>query len=357
MKILNLSLIFFKNHKELKWAIDADILGISGLNGAGKTNVLDAIYYLCTGKSYFAATDVQSIKDEEPVAGIISSIDNNKGAEVNEVKVKFKRGSRKSIEQNGVLYSKITQYLGTYYAVVIAPGDIALVYGANEVRRNFVNQVLSQTNKTYLDDLLKYNKLLDHRNKLLKQDQMDGGVLDAIDSQMAPIAERIYIERKSFLEKFIPIFQHKYLELAEEKEQVNLVYVSQLENANYLELVKNSRRKDIAVQRSFVGIHKDELDLQLNDFVLKKYGSQGQIKSTLIALKLAEYEYVSSILGFLPVLLLDDIFEKIDDNRAKVLTQLIKKGNFGQVFVTDTNADRVEQFCKAIDKRYQLLKL
>lgn len=354
MKIHNLSLVFFKNHTELKWDIDADILGISGLNGAGKTNVLDAIYYLSTGKSYFATTDVQSIKDDEPVAGIIASVDNK---ELNEVKVKFKRGSRKTIEQNGVPYAKITNYLGTYYSVVIAPGDIALVYGTNEVRRTFVNQILSQTNRLYLEDLLKYNKLLEHRNKLLKQEYIDEGVLDAIDVQMAPLAERIFSERKVFLEKFIPIFQQKYLELAEEKEHVNLEYVSQLENAKYLDLVKQSKRKDMAVQRSFVGIHKDELDLQLNDFILKKFGSQGQIKSTLIALKLAEYEYVGSVLGFLPFLLLDDIFEKIDDNRAKVLTQLIKKGNFGQVFVTDTNAERVEQFCNSIGKKYQLLKL
>jgi len=351
LKIHNLSLIFFKNHTELKWAIDADVIGIDGLNGRGKTNVLDAIYYLCTGKSYFSATDVQCITTEEVAAGILATIEN---ANRDEVKIKFKKGSRKTIEKNGVPQKKVTDYLGNYYAVVIAPGDIALVYGPNESRRLFVNQVLSQSNKPYLEAIVKYNKLIEHRNRHLKQEQIDDDLIAALDVQIAPLAQFIFSERKFFLEQFIPVFQEKYLALADKEETVSLTYQSQLENNSYTELVQLHKRKDIAVQRSFSGIHKDELEISLNELSLKKYGSQGQIKSALIALKLAEYEYISNKLGFLPFLLLDDIFEKIDDKRALVLTRLIKKGNFGQVFITDTNAARVEHFCQAIEKTYQL---
>ncbi len=351
MKIHNLLLVFFKNHAELKWLIDADVVGIDGLNGQGKTNVLDAIYYLCTGKSYFSGTDIQCIHNEEPAAGIVASIENG---DLDEVKIRFKRGSRKTIEKNGVAQKKVMDYLGSYYAVVIAPGDIALVYGANETRRTFVNQILSQSNKPYLEALVKYNKLIEHRNKHLKEDNIDEDLIAALDKQIAPFAQFIYDSRKLFLEQFIPVFQTKYKALADNKEQISLIYESQLHHTSYLELVKLNKRKDAVVQRSFSGIHKDELEISLNEMNLKKFGSQGQIKSALIALKLAEYEYISQKLGFMPFLLLDDIFEKIDDKRALVLTQLIKKGNFGQVFITDTNAERIEAFCIAIDKKYQL---
>jgi DNA replication and repair protein RecF len=351
LKIHNLLLVFFKNHAQLKWAIDAEVVGIDGLNGRGKTNVLDAIYYICTGKSYFSATDVQCIANEELAAGIVASIGHG---DLDEVKIKFKRGSRKTIEKNGVAQKKVMDYLGSYYAVVIAPGDIALVYGANEIRRSFVNQILSQSNKPYLEALVKYNKLIEHRNKHLKEDDIDEDLIAALDKQIAPFAQLIYDSRKLFLEQFIPVFQTKYNALADNKEQISLIYESQLHHTSYQELVKLNRRKDAAVQRSFSGIHKDELEISLNEMSLKKFGSQGQIKSALIALKLAEYEYISQKLGFMPFLLLDDIFEKIDDKRALVLTQLIKKGNFGQVFITDTNAERIEAFCVAIDKKYQL---
>ena len=354
LKVQKLSLIFFKNHSEFKLQTNHDVIAIAGLNGVGKTTVLDALHFLCLGKSYFSGTDVQCIQTDEPQAGIISTI--NDGEEV-QLKVKFKRGGRKVMEKNNVPYKKITEHIGQYLAVVIAPGDIELVYGTNEKRRSFINQILSQVDRGHLLDLVKYNKLIEHRNKHLKQDYVDMALLQTLDMQIAPLAQDIYAKRKAFLEEFSPTFEAKYHLLSGEKEKVKLLYSSQLEHNTYDELVTLNRNKDLAVHRSFSGIHKDEVEMEIGDFSLKKYGSQGQIKSALIALKLAEYEYLRSKKDILPLLLLDDIFEKIDEERAQVLTQLIKNDNFGQIFITDTNEERLSAFCKEIGKPHTTVVL
>lgn len=354
LKVQKLSLIFFKNHSEFKLQTDHDVIAIAGLNGVGKTTVLDALHFLCLGKSYFSTTDVQCIQTAEPQAGIIATLSD--GGEV-QLKVKFKRGGRKVMEKNGVPYKKITEHIGQYLAVVIAPGDIELVYGANEKRRSFLNQILSQVDAGHLQSLVKYNRLIEHRNKHLKQDHVDLALLQTLDMQVAPLAQGIYEKRKAFLDEFSPTFEEKYHLLSGEKEKVKLLYTSQLEYNTYDELVAMNRNKDLVVHRSFSGIHKDELEIEIGDFSLKKYGSQGQIKSALIALKLAEYEYLRSEKNVLPLLLLDDIFEKIDEERAQVLTQLIKNDNFGQIFITDTNEERLTAFCKEIGKPHTTIVL
>jgi|TARA_B110000902_G_C14289445_1_gene580256 DNA replication and repair protein RecF len=354
LKVQKLSLVFFKNHSDFRLETNEDVVAIAGLNGVGKTTVLDAIHFLCLGKSYFSATDVQCIQNDELQAGILATLSADEDVDL---KVKFKRGGRKVIEKNSVPYKKLTEHIGHYTAVVIAPGDIELVYGANEVRRSFINQVLSQVDREHLMDLMKYNKLLEHRNKHLKQDIVDHALLQVLDDQIAPLAHAIYSKRKVFLADFSTSFEEQYFKLSGDKERVKLHYVSQLANHTYLDLVQRNKSKDVAVQRSFSGIHKDEIDLQIGDFALKKYGSQGQIKSALIALKLAAYAYLSKEKNKLPFLLLDDIFEKIDDERARVLTQLIKNDNFGQIFITDTNEERLKAFCEEIGKSYKTIVL
>ncbi|MBT8327196.1 MAG: AAA family ATPase, partial [Bacteroidia bacterium] len=194
MKIKKLSLVHFKNHHDFQIDIDKDIVAIAGLNGVGKTTVLDAIHFLCVGKSYFSGTDVQCINTEENVAGILATLIND---EETDVKIKFKRGSRKRIERNGALY-KVLDHIGHYFSVVIAPGDIELIYGSNDIRRSFIDQILSQTNHNYLLQLLKYKKLLEHRNKHLKQEVVDHALLETLDDQMSPLAQNIYLERKVF---------------------------------------------------------------------------------------------------------------------------------------------------------------
>ncbi|PCJ66514.1 MAG: DNA replication and repair protein RecF [Bacteroidetes bacterium] len=354
MKVQKLALIFFKNHSDFKLECQEDVVAIAGLNGVGKTTILDAIHYLCLGKSYFSSTDVQCIQTEELQAGIIAKL---VGDEDVSLKVKFKRGGRKVIEKNGVAYKRVLEHIGQFLAVVIAPGDIELVYGSNETRRSFINQILSQVDRKHLLDLMKYNKLIEHRNKHLKQESVDTALLLALDEQIAPLALSIYTKRKEFLEEFCPVFEAKYHQLSGEKESVRLMYTSQLDHSSYMDLVDVNRNKDLAIQRSFVGIHRDELDIEIGDLSLRKFGSQGQVKSGLIALKLAEYEYLQKTCDKNPFLLLDDIFEKIDEERAQVLTQIIKNDNFGQIFITDTNQDRLNQFCVAIGKSYKLITL
>ncbi len=334
--------------------MNEDVVAISGLNGVGKTSILDALYFLCVGKSYFSGTDVQCINNNEEIAGIRARVFKDEDIEL---KIKFKRGARKVIEQNGVVCKKVLDYIGQFFAVVIAPGDIELIYGSNETRRGFVNQILSQTNTDYLKSLVRYNKLIEQRNRHLKQDIVDNDLLNTFDGQIAPLAKALFKAREEFMFNFSDVFKKKYFELAGEKENVKLTYVSQLSDQSYLDLAANNRAKDLAVQRSFTGVHKDEILVELDQMLLKRFGSQGQIKSALIALKLAEYEYVSKVKKVKPFLLLDDIFEKIDEDRATILTQIIKRGNFGQIFITDTNEDRLNRFCLSIGKSHQTITL
>jgi DNA replication and repair protein RecF len=206
-------------------------------------------------------------------------------------------------------------------------------------------------------DLMTYNKLLDHRNKHLKQDMIDDALIQTLDTQIAPLAQAIYAKRETFLSEFSAVFANEYHRISGERERIILHYTSQLQSNSYLDVAAHCRSKDMILQRSNGGIHKDELELELGGLNLRKYGSQGQIKSSLIALKLAEYKYLQKHTSKNPFLLLDDIFEKIDEERAQVLTQIIKNDNFGQIFITDTNEHRLTAFCEAIGKPYTTLLL
>jgi DNA replication and repair protein RecF len=355
LKFNKLVLVNFKNHTSFKTELSENVVAISGLNGKGKTNVLDAINLLCMGKPYFASTDVQCIHNELNEAGVIATVTQDE--EIEELKIKLKRGSRKRIEQNGVVKSKLQDYIGQFVAVTIAPQDIELIYGANQIRRNFIDRILSQTNKKYLANIVAYKKLLEHRNSLLKDENVNLELLAVLDTQIAPLCDSIFGERRSFLKNFSEDFKTQYQQLSGKREEATFTYVSQLSNHSYDDLVKVNRAKDLAVKRSFSGIHKDEIELELDGVNLKKFGSQGQIKSALISIKLAEYHYLTETKGIKPLLLLDDIFEKIDDERAKVLTDIIKKDNFGQLFITDTNEERIVAFCEAIGKPFKHIKL
>ena len=343
LKVHKLILISFKNHSDFRLEMNEDVIAIAGLNGVGKTSVLDAIHFLCIGKSYFSATDLQCIQEGEIQSGVLATIATS---EKIELKVKLKRGGRKVIERNGVPYRKVTDHIGEFMAVTIAPGDIELIYGSNTVRRSFINQILCQVDANHLAELIKYNKLIEHRNKHLKEDTVDLALIHTLDFQIAPLAASIYARRSEFLKEFSAVYAEKYHLLSGEKEIASLQYVSQLEHNTYAELVAMNQRKDIVVQRSFSGIHKDELELNIGDFPLKKYGSQGQIKTSLIALKIAEFTYLQKATGKTPFLLLDDIFDKLDDNRVGALMKLVSEDHFGQIFITDANLHRVPDLFK-----------
>ncbi len=354
MKLEALKLYQFKNHSSAEYAFHKRLVAFSGLNGKGKTNALDAICFLCQAKSYFSSTDAQCIQKSKDEAGIIGRF---AAEEKIEIAVKLRKAKKKEITKNGKAYSSLSDHLGQFFAVVIAPGDIYLIYGDNSDRRRFVDKILSQVDRSYLKALLKYNRLLAQRNQHLKSNLIDHHLLDSLDIQMQADADLIFAKRLAFVNEFAAEVNQFYNSLSTESEESALKYKSQLQDQNFIDLTAGTRHKDIQLRRSTAGIHKDELDIFLNGHVLKRFGSQGQIKSFLISLKLAEFKYYQKKTSIMPFLLLDDIFEKIDDNRAKALTGIIKSGNFGQLFVTDTQAARLRLFCEQIDPDFQLITL
>lgn len=296
LKVHKLILISFKNHSDFRLEMNEDVIAIAGLNGVGKTSVLDAIHFYVLGSLTFL---LQTYSVYKKGNSIRCASDYSYLRKI-ELKVKLKRGGRKVIERNGVPYRKVTDHIGEFMAVTIAPGDIELIYGSNTVRRSFINQILCQVDANHLAELIKYNKLIEHRNKHLKEDTVDLALIHTLDFQIAPLAASIYARRSEFLKEFSAVYAEKYHLLSGEKEIASLQYMSQLEHNTYAELVAMNQRKDIVVQRSFSGIHKDELELNIGDFPLKKYGSQGQIKTSLIALKIAEFTYLQKATGKTP---------------------------------------------------------
>lgn len=354
MRLSTLKLYNFKNHAEKSLETSNKIVGIWGNNGVGKSNILDAISFLTIGKSYFSSTDMQCIHHDSDLSGIKGVFFDKQEVDI---KIKLQKGKRKVISKNDKPYGKIAEHVGNFLSVMIAPGDIQIIYGSNDVRRSFVDQIICQYDVAYIEALMKYNKLITHRNAEIKSEFPNDGVIQSLDIQIAPLANAIYWKRVKFFEDFKPILASEYRKISDESDELQLFYESQLASKSYEELIKENRAKDFALKRSTVGIHKDEIEMQLDGVSLKTFGSQGQIKSSLIALKIAGFEILKANCKKTPILLLDDIFEKIDENRAHQLTQIIKNGQFDQIFITDTHKERLEYFCSAITKDYKLIHL
>ena len=316
-----------------------------GNNGVGKTNLLDAIYYLSFCKSHFNSIDNQNIKHETDffmLNGKYLFAENE-----TEISCACKRRQRKIFKCNKKEYEKLADHIGLLPLVLISPADIALIAEGSDERRKFVDGVISQYNKLYLNKLIAYNNALLQRNSLLKNEKTDDTLLDVLDEQMAENGKFIFEERQKFLEKFVPVFQEFYNKIAVENEQVMLNYVSQhKETENILEKIKSARQRDKILGFSTVGIHKDDLEFLLCDFGIKKFGSQGQCKTFVIALKLAQFAFLAQINGFSPVLLLDDIFDKLDAYRVEKIVELVGGQLFGQIFITDTNRKHLDEILK-----------
>jgi len=273
----------------------------------------------------------------------------------------LKRGQKKVLKRNGKSYDKFSEHIGQIPLVIISPADRDLVTDGSDTRRKFIDGVISQQNKSYLQDLISYNKVLSQRNALLKyfaaNRTFDALNLSVYDEQLSNYATKIYEVRKSFLEGFIPIFNKKYQVISGDKECVNLKYKSQLHDFSITELLQKSLEKDKVLQYTTSGIHKDDLSFEIEDFPIKKFGSQGQQKSYLIALKLAQFEFIKQQSNVIPILLLDDIFDKLDENRVSQIISLVNNDEFGQIFITDTHSDRTENIVKQSNKPYQIFKL
>lgn len=359
MFLKELSLTNYKNFESLRFSFDTKIICFVGLNGVGKTNILDSIYHLSYTKSYFNPIPSQNIKHGETfffISGKYMIHDKEEN-----ILVSLKKGDKKIIKRNNKLYKKFSDHIGKIPLVLISPDDRNLIIEGSETRRKFIDGIISQTDKEYLNNLIDYNKTLKQRNALLKMfyDNSENirKTIDIYDRQLSSDAQKIYDKRREFLNEFIPIFKSRYKELSNDKENVEIKHSSDISpDQNLYKLLKNSLEKDLRFQYTTKGIHKDDLNLNLDNFPIKKYGSQGQQKTFLIAMKLAQFDYLSK-LDSKPILLLDDIFDKLDDTRVKQIINLVNQEKFNQIFISDTNKTRSENIIKKVNKSYKIFEI
>ena len=359
MFLKELSLTNYKNFESLKFSFDTKIICFVGLNGVGKTNILDSIYHLSYTKSYFNPIPSQNIKHGETFFFISGKymIDDKE----ENILVSLKKGDKKIIKRNNKLYKKFSDHIGKIPLVLISPDDRNLIIEGSETRRKFIDGIISQTDKEYLNNLIDYNKTLKQRNALLKMfyDNSESirKTIDIYDKQLSSDAQKIYEKRREFLNEFIPIFKSRYKELSNDKENVEIKHSSDIsQDKNLYKLLKNSLEIDLRFQYTTKGIHIDDLNLNLDSFPIKKYGSQGQQKTFLIAMKLAQFDYLSK-LDSKPILLLDDIFDKLDDTRVKQIINLVNQEKFNQIFISDTNKTRSENIIKKVNKSYKIFEI
>lgn len=349
MQLLSLKAEYFKNYEAVSLQFCGGINCFAGPNGAGKTNLLDAIYVLCNGKSYFNLTDQQLIKAGEMYFSVRGNF--LRLGEEEDILCALMRGKKKGIKRNDIAYEKLVHHYGEFPAVIVAPDDIELIMGGSEERRRWLDSTLSLLDRDYLLSLMRYEKVLQQRNAELKnlnqQESPQKSLLEVYDAMLVPLAEEIYRKRKAFMQDFLPFFDqiHKYI--SQENEVVQLVYESDLHQQTLAELLDKNFRREVYLQRTGSGTHKDDLVFLLNDTPLKKFGSQGQQKTFLLSLKMAQYQYVAERKGFPPLLLLDDVCERLDEQRLQTLFTLIQQPGFGQVFVTDSSLTRLQNFLGA----------
>ncbi|MES2425546.1 MAG: DNA replication/repair protein RecF [Bacteroidota bacterium] len=359
MYLKQLSVINFKNYEEAELSFSEGVNAFLGNNGAGKTNLLDAIHYLSLCKSYFNPIDSQQIKQGTDFFIITGAFSKNEQTEA--VACSVKRNQKKQFKRNKKDYQRLADHIGLLPLVMVSPYDISIIIEGSEERRKFIDNVISQTDNSYLDELITYNKVLANRNAFLKRiadtGRYDPGLLEVLDEQLMVSGNRIFEKRRAFMEVFTPVFNKHYKFLSDDAEQVALVYESQLLQENFSTLLRKNVEKDRVLERTTAGIHKDELQFAVHGMPMKKFGSQGQQKSFLIALKLAQYSFLDQQKGFKPLLLLDDIFDKLDDLRVTKLMKMVSNNNFGQVFITDTNDARVSNIFEGMQVPIRIFKV
>jgi DNA replication and repair protein RecF len=346
MQLISLHLVHFKNIGQLDLELSPVVNCFLGNNGEGKTSILDAIYYLSYTKSYFNSIDYQNIQFEQPFFVVQGIFD--KTGELSNVYCGVKRGDKKTIKINKKTYTKLSDHIGKFPVVMITPYDSNLILEGSETRRKFLDAMIAQFDRSYLLDIIYYNKAMQQRNALLKQFAEKGNyqesLLDIYTDQLVRLAALIHTRRREFVDEFVPVFANFYRDISSGKEAVSLVYESQFnDTTDFATTYKNALTADLKATYCTVGVHKDDLSFMLGEHSLKKFGSQGQQKSYLIALKLAQFEFIKMKLGFSPILLLDDIFDKLDDQRVGFLLELISRKKVGQTFITDTSLTKVPE--------------
>ncbi|MBN4082143.1 DNA replication/repair protein RecF [bacterium AH-315-B15] len=359
MHLTSLNLVNFKNHSEAQLTFSSEINVFVGNNGVGKTNLLDAIHYLSFCRSFLNPVDKQNIKLDEKFFMLQGEFE--KDEKKTTINCSVQQGQKKKVKWNKKEYEKLADHIGKFPSVVVSPYDTNLIIEGSETRRKFIDSIISQFDKNYLDTLILYNKVLAQRNALLKRFQemriFEQESIDVWDVQLLEHGEKIYEKRLKFLNDFIPIFQRYFDLIADKKEKIQIEYRSQMIEGDFAQQLNDSAKRDSATGYTNVGIHKDDLIFMIHEQPIKKFGSQGQQKSFLIALKLAQFELISELLEMKPILLLDDIFDKLDHHRVQQLMKLVSDHAFGQVFISDTDMDRIEKVFKEIDIHKKIFKI
>ncbi|NMM46887.1 DNA replication/repair protein RecF [Marinigracilibium pacificum] len=356
MILKEISLFNFKNYEQARVSFGPGFNGIYGSNGEGKTNLLDAIYFLCFTKSAFLNNDSDLINHGQSfnlVKGTFQFED-----KINEVSGGIEKGPKKTFSENSSKYEKLSDHIGEYPAVMVSPYDMTLIREGSEERRKFIDGLLSQIDRNYLTNILKYRKILKQRNAILKQFDESGfsdpHLIEPYTIELLKTGKEIYSKRKELITTLYPVIEEQYAILTNNKENISIRYRSDYDKEDFESLFYKQFQKEVIVGRTLMGIHKDELVFYMNEKPLKKLGSQGQQKSFLIALKLAQYKIIKEKKGYNPILLLDDIYDKLDDERIKGLIELLASDNYGQVFISDARPERSAKLMENIKESSRL---
>ncbi len=357
LQLQKLQLTHFRNYVQQTFQFDKNIIGICGFNGVGKTNLIDAIYYLSFSKSYFSRTDASNVNHNLQGFRITGLYELNQ-KQIDTTCI-LRENNKKEFLFNHEEYPKLSEHIGKLPCVMIAPDDVELISGSGDLRRKFLDVIIAQFNKEYLSAIIKYNQLLLQRNSILKKypNQYDEILFNIITEQLVTSGNFIFKVRESFIKSFLPKVIKNYQLIADTDEKLIANYQSQLINKNFTDLLKANQSNDFQVQRTTVGTHKDDIEFVLNDQKFKTIASQGQRKSLLFALKLTEWQTLYEQKGFYPILLLDDVFEKLDEHRMKNLLHIVAQHPSTQIFITDTHIERLEHHLKSLNKAYQIIQL
>jgi DNA replication and repair protein RecF len=359
MVLKSLSLVQYKNFETADFQFDEKINCIVGKNGRGKTNILDSIYHLAYTKSYFNPITSQNVlhgKDFFVIDGRF-----NKNEKIENVLVSYKKGQKKVVKRNAKVYEKLKDHVGFVSVVIVSPTDRDLIMEGSDVRRKFIDGIISQIDQNYLNNLIKYNAIIAQRNALLKyfaaNRTFESATLDIYDEQLNGLASQIFEVRKTFIDLFSGILKSRYQDICQKEEHISVNYKSHQYRGSLKSQLKDCLQKDMALQYTSVGIHKDDLVFNIEGYPIKKFGSQGQQKSYLIALKFAQYDYLKKEKGIKPIMLLDDIFDKLDESRVNHIISMITREDIGQLFISDTHIDRTENVVKQNANQYKIINL
>ena len=358
MILKNISIINYKNIKSANIELSPKINCLIGHNGMGKTNFLDAIYYLSFCRSANNPIDSQIILHDEAFFMLEGNYENDNG-DLENIYCGMKRGTKKHFKRNKKEYKRLSQHIGLIPLVFVSPSDVSLIEGGSDERRKLMDVVISQYDNTYIEALSNYNKALQQRNALLKmEEEPDATLMELWEQQMAMNGEMLYAKRQAFVNELVPLFQEIYQHISGNQEKVGLHYISHCQRGPLLEVIQRDRFKDRAVGYSLHGMHRDDLEFTIGDYQMKREGSQGQNKSYVIALKLAQFSFLQrTCSNTTPLLLLDDIFDKLDAQRVEAIVQLVSSDSFGQIFITDTNRDHLDQILHRLNGDFRIFEV